>query len=280
MEMQRNCSFWPVWNNANYSYFLQQVYKENNRLPDADAINIYPSDLPFTWAGADSNSVKVLKQMISNRDSIMAVQVINEMEKIRTGNNNRKKALVIMNFRHAFNKQFVFPGGRTLKNMAFYLFEKYGNRVANVYLNTIGFSAKEEPVCIQNGKWDAAFEYLKKYDLGFDFAKSPFGKDSLDYWPLPCDFLFEDVFTGMVFNGPIEKHRILEGIPGFADPDFITEINRRVDLVMNLSPEFATKMKNYKTFLEKDKEMVNRPEDKKYYMLDSLLAKRNAWLHQ
>jgi hypothetical protein len=50
ISFQRNCSFWPVWSNKNYFYFLNKLYSINNSLPARDAVSVYPSDLPFTWA--------------------------------------------------------------------------------------------------------------------------------------------------------------------------------------------------------------------------------------
>ncbi|HEY6063512.1 MAG TPA: hypothetical protein VIV35_07880, partial [Chitinophagaceae bacterium] len=75
MFFQRNCSPWPVWSNANYSFLLDKVYVTNNKLPAAKAVNVYPSDLPFAWTGADSTAMINLRGMMNNRDSLMASQI-------------------------------------------------------------------------------------------------------------------------------------------------------------------------------------------------------------
>ncbi|HWB24894.1 MAG TPA: hypothetical protein VG738_05410 [Chitinophagaceae bacterium] len=273
IRFQRNCSFWPVWSNENYAFFLHKLYDINNQLPAGKAINVYPSDLPFTWTGADSAAMLQFKTMLAARDSIMAAQVIATFNNIKSSAQPRKKALVIMNYRHAFNQAFQI-GEHTLKNMAWFLFNKYGGRVANVLLNTVGFSGTGNFMLLQGGKWDAAFSNLGKENAGFSFTNTPFGKDSFDLWPYKTAFTYENIFTGFAFYLPIEKHYLSEGYPGLVDSAYRRELMRRIDLICIVGGEFL-KMRNLKTALQADSSFLNIKDDKKYYQLDSLISVRN-----
>jgi hypothetical protein len=274
---QRNCSFWPTWTNANYSFFLNKIYSINNSIPEEDAINVYPSDLPFNWNGADTTTILKLKAMLPGRDSIMATQIIAQFDKIKSTGQKRKKALIVMNTRHAYNKEFIYPGGYRLKNAAYFLFEKFKDRVANVFLNTIS-SDKDEFELLQDGKWDAAFKVCGKNSLGFDFFGSPFGKDSFDIVPTKTDFIYQDIFTGFVFFQPVESHRLIENIPGFVDSDFKKNIYRRIELISIFNSEIKSKMEGLKKMIEGDNPLINIQEEKKYPFLESMLIKRQYWL--
>ena len=275
VNFQRNCSFWPIWSNKNYSYFLHTLYSINKNLADKDLINVYPSDVPFTWMGADSLTMIKLRAMIGTRDSVIASQSITKFNEIKNSSQKRKKALVIMNYRHAFNQEF-FISGHSLKNTAYFLFKQYGNHVANVLLNSVGMT-NDNFTLLQDGKWDAAFKLLNKNNIGFDFKNTVFGRDSFDFWPYPTNFTYQDVFTGFVFFQPIEKHHIIEGYPGLIDPSFRDELIKRIDLICIVGGEFK-KMANLKKPLQDDNTFLNAEDDKKYYQVDTLTNKRDSWL--
>jgi hypothetical protein len=275
INFQRNCSFWPVWSNKNYSYLLHTLYSINNSLPSDKCISAFPSDLPFTWTGADSSDMVKLKTMLPNRDSIMASQIIIKFNEIKRSGQKRKKALVIMNFRHAFKQEF-FIDGHSLKNTAYFLSREYGNRVANVLLNTVGMTNNGFTL-LQEGKWDAAFKILDKENVGFSFNGAPFGKDSFDLWPYKTNFTYADIFTGFAFYLPIEKHHMVEGYPGLVDQSYRNELMNRIDLICIVGGEFL-KMKNLKQALQIDNSFLNTEQDRKYYELDSLTNKRASWI--
>lgn len=277
LYFQRHCSMWPTWTNANYSYFLKNVYLLNNKLPGTKAISLYPSDLPFSWINADSLAMIGLKLMLQNRDSIIAAQIISQFNLIKQSNQQRKKALVIMNYRHAFNQEFIIPGGHSIKNVAWYIFEKYKTRVANVMLNTVAIT-NEGFGSIQKGIWEAAFNKTGKTNLGFTFRNSPFGIDSFDYWPFHSGFIYKDIFTGFAFYRPLENHRIVEGVTGFVDSANKDEILGRIDLISIVNGEFKQKMGTLRKMIEEGNFFINNPEEKRYYNIDSLTKQRNSWL--
>lgn len=274
---QRNASMWPIWAESNYFKFYSAIYELNNLLSDDDQISVYPSDVPFVWTETDAGNITDLKPMLAARDSIIASQIITTFSSIKRSTRPGKKALVIMNFRHAFNGAFPMPGGKTLHNVGWYLFNRYGDKVANVLLNTVVYAQDGKIGLVQNGKWDAAFSKTGKESVGFNFREAPFGKDSLDLWPLNNPFTYEDVFTGVAFYLPVEKHVLAEGIPGLIDPSFTKELLRRVHLISTVGGEFKVKMADFEKAITADPTFMNQEEDKSYYQIDSLLKIREKY---
>jgi hypothetical protein len=236
MHLQRNCSFYPLWDNYNFSYFLAGLYRLNRRLPVESKVNLYPSDIPFDWQTADTASLRKFWSNVGIRDSVIAAQVIDTFEQILNASGKRKKSLMIMNYRHAFGHKFEHPLGVKPSNVGRFLFDRYGERVANVYLNSQAIAAARSDndisfSAIQDGKWDAAFEITGIRDLGFDFQGSPFGRDQFDIWPFNHDrFRFADVFTGFAFYMPLSEQRTAIGVPGIIDSAFGQELMRRNSL--------------------------------------------------
>lgn len=276
---QRNASMWPLWAEKNYFEFYVNIYRLNNSLPGDKQVNIYPSDIPFIWTEADSGNIGNLRPMLAARDSIMASQIIRNFNKIINSGQRRRKALVIMNFRHAFNQAFSMPGGQMLYNVGWYLFQQYGNKVANVFLNSVSYGDNNKIALLQKGKWDAAFDKVGKENAGFDFSGSPFGEDSLDLWPLTNPFRYEDIFTGFAFYLPVEKHIMVEGRAGLVDSAFYKELLRRIHLISSVGGEFKAKMADFERALSTDPTIMNVEERRKYFQIDTLITSRSKWLN-
>lgn len=280
MRFQRNASMWPIWAPANYAIFYSRLYDLNKVLPPDKQVNVYPSDIPFSWTEAESSNIGDLKAMLAGRDSIIASQVIEGFNRICKSTERRKKALVILNYRHAFNREFEMPGGHTLRNTAYYLFKQYNGKAANVFLNTVNYGRNDSMYLVQGGKWDAAFKKLNKESAGFNFTGSPFGKDSLDIWSLKNAFTYADVFTGFIFYQPVEKHLLAEGLPGLTDSLFKPELLRRIHLISVAGEEFKAKMAGFEKVVNSNPPLLNIDEKKKYYQLENLLLQRSYWLNR
>jgi hypothetical protein len=236
LNFQRNCSFWPLWPNKNLSFFMQRLYDLDKKLPTRNKLNLYPSDVPFTWRDMDTTWLKTFwGRTASSRDSIMAQRIITTFDSISHSPALRKKALVIMNYRHAFGHRWEYPVGVKPANVGRFLFDRYGERVANVYINGLAITEGDNLAVIQEGKWDASFEVLNMEDVGFDFAYSPFGDDTFDIWPFKShSFKYKDVFNGFAFYLPLRKHRIAYGVPGLVDSVFAQEVMRRYQLYQSV----------------------------------------------
>jgi hypothetical protein len=281
LRFQRNCSFFPLWENYNYSYFLRGLYMLNQDLQSDKKINLFNSDVPFDWNTIDEAQLKEFWNQLPTRDSVIASQVIQRFDEISGSREARRKALVIMNYRHAFGHKFERTEGVKPQNVGRYLFERYGHRVANVYINFValrdvrsdndmGFAA------IQDGKWDAAFKAVNIKDAGFNFINSPFGKDTFDIWPVKVNFTFQDVFDGFVFYLPLEEHKNVIGIPGFIDSSFAQEVVRRYALFSTLPGG------RFKPLTDIDglKNDFNVKRERHLFMLDSLSVQIDKWLRK
>jgi hypothetical protein len=279
LEFHRNASFYPLWEKRSYSYFLQKLYELNQRLPEKDKVDLYPSDMPFYWSGIDEGQYKKLWDSLPQRDSIIASQIIDNFDHILSSDAKRKKALVIMNYRHAFGHKFEYPPGKKPNNVGRFLFDKYGEKVANVYINFVAFSAVRSDnditlAAIQDGKWDAAFKATDIENRGFDFKGSPFGKDSFDIWPFESPFKYQDVFTGFVFYLPITKFRCSTGVPGIIDSTFEPEMLRRQSVYSKVSGQTSAS----DTSIQQLKDDYNIPRESPLEDLDSLTTQIDIWL--
>ena len=215
--------------------FYRKVRDLNRSLPKDLRVHIYPCDLDFDWTGATKESYGAMRKQLGRRDQVMANNVADKFNEI-SRSAGRNKALVIMNYRHAFPHIPLQQGGRTqtVENVAGFLMTYYPGKVANVMLNNVRIlpGSTDDQIAIsalQDGKWDAAFAVLGHPGLGFDFQGSPFGSDEFDYFavPFPIGRKYQEVFTGYVFYKPLGEHRMTFAIPGLLDPSFAGEMLRR-----------------------------------------------------
>lgn len=113
LELHRNASFYPLWEKQGFSYLLRSLYETNQRLSQENKVDLDPSDMPFDWSRMDEAKLKEFWNTLLSRDSIMASQIIDNFDHIRNSDAKRKKALVIMNYRHAFGHRFEHPVGKS-----------------------------------------------------------------------------------------------------------------------------------------------------------------------
>jgi len=204
----------------------------------------------------------------------MAENVIRQFNEFRQAG-TRNKALVIMDYRHAFPH---LKGEGEVHNTCGYLMAAFPGKVANVMMNSEAIlpgttDQKAVLTAVQNGKWDAAFAALNNPALGFDFKGSPFGKDDFDYWPFNTGLNYEDVFTGFVFFKPLKDHRLSFGIPGVADSRLKDEILRRCQAIGSpLSDDEAGMIANL------DKLRIFTYDDCPYLSKSDYAAKIRQWL--
>lgn len=147
----------------------------------------------------------------------------------------RRKALIIMNTRHAFRAPLTRDGVCYGDNVGSALARCHPTcgRTAFVMLNYV--SRKRRPgqdasseMPVRDGKWDAAFAALGNAPRAVTFHDSPFGDDDFDYLGFsPMKLRYRDVFDGMVFYEPLTRHRLAENIPGFYDETFRAIVRNR-----------------------------------------------------
>jgi hypothetical protein len=275
LVIYRNLSYYPLWERYPAYHFLRRLALLNSRLYGNRRIELHFCDLPFSWDGMTPQKYREFLGTLGGRDSSMARYIIRTVDGIRTSDQERKKVLVIMNYRHAFN-DYRYRDGRDRDNVGRYLFEAYPGEVANVLIHTVailpGSSAQGENVAlIQDGQWDAAFELAGNPEVGFDLAGTPFGQDECDMYPFrPPRPRYQDVFTGYVFHRPIEEHRRMVGIPGICQDGFGPPLMERYRMA-----GFEV-MKGYERQYSRDRErilVIPYPRE------DELRTEKARWLH-
>lgn len=268
LRLYRDLTFWPTWDNTNFFDFLLEVRALNRSRPAGREVRVVLADVEFSWQGLDREGYQAFRAGLGGWDRAMAECIIDEVAAMEEGT----KALVIMNYRHAFN-DFVFDDGRKGNNVGRYLFEAFPGRVANVMLSSLAVQAGStdedvhlEP--IQGGKWDAAFQLLGVEEAAFDFAGSPFGSDQFDYFPFRTQTVtYEDVFTGFIYYRPLAAHVFRSPVPGFLDEDYRPELRRRLEVAgIELSDEDLAEL------------MAPSPTETRYDTLDAMEARIGQWL--
>ncbi len=227
----QNLDFSPVWEKTNIFDFLRRLHYLNRSLSRDRQVHLYPSGMEFRWEGMTREKWTEFTRQLGRRDQIMAENVIGKFKELRQ-TRDQTKALVIMNYRHAF-PHLPITASRRAENTAGFLMEAFPGTVANVMINSVGLlpgttDQRALMTALQDGKWDAAFAVVANPSVGFEFRGSPFGADAFDYFPfIPHHRCYQDVFTGFVFFKPLEAHRLSFGLPGLIDASFGEEYRRR-----------------------------------------------------
>ena len=288
-EVYRNGFFPNVWYNTNFYDFTGKLNTLNSTLKNRKQINLFTSGSLNPSVEERKSEQGMKEYLIKNypkRDSLMASYIIKTFDSL-SQYSSRKKALVIMNYRHAFSKSYTKD-----RNVGDYLFEKYKGKTANVYINYLAslnkFDERDkdkakmfqgmEQVPIQNGKWDASFKLAGKENLGFNFKNSPFGKDNFDIWTATKnEDKYEDVFTGFVYYLPIEKHINSSGVKNF----FINSDFKKIIDDWNLFDKVTKKSEPRvlsKELEELYKKEIETVKTRKYSDLEKYQEIINQWL--
>ena len=270
-NLYRNIDYEILWGNYNYWYFLNSIYRINKDLPYDEKITLHFTDVPFDWTTCrDMTTRKEFQRRMDSgcyRDLAMGINIIKGFDRILQDSNEcRKKSLIILNSPHSYqnyicvtSKGMLYP----LNSAASYVFDYYPGKVANIMINTKR-NMDDKNYFAADGKWDAAFHFLKNPDIGFDMESSPFGDDLFDLYdrPVSNEIRYKDIFTGFIFYLPIEEWALTQGIPGIVTEDFYTELMRRERINSSVYGENPNKLKsnlkfynNKQTFHIKDREL-------------------------
>ena len=279
----QNYSNFPIWGNTNYFDYFKKLYALNQSLPKEKRIHHTFTDIDCNWEEIRNKTDYYQKvgRNLSKRDELLADKIIHDYERLITSNQERKKCLVIMNYRHAFGPVNVQMGDTSC---ASYIMRKYPNRSANVLINTVkvnfGLSnpgllrlvpAQKSP--IKNGIWDNSFKMVENKSLGFDFKDSPFGKDEFDLFIVPTRKLlkYQDVFTGYVFYKPLEVHYNSLGFKNIIANGFDEEILNRATIINDNSLDPDNNIKYVKEKITKFKKQEITINTKPYQIYSSVI---------
>lgn len=261
-KILQNYSGFPVWANTNYFNYFKKLYLLNQGLPKEKRIHHFFTDIECNWE-VIHNKEDYQKTFVANRDEMLAKKVINGYEQILISNQGRKKCLVIMNYRHAFNSTNANTedGGDSWVTCASYIMQKFPDKSANVLINQVktgfGLSKSElqgvQQSPINNGIWDNAFKAIGNKSLGFDFKDSPFGKDKFDLFLVPTweKYKYQDIFTGYLFYKPFEEHYSSYGFKNIVANGFDKEILNRATIIDDHSNDPDIDIKCVKKTIER-----------------------------
>lgn len=230
IHLLQNATFSPYWEKYNFPKLLTHLYRCNSRKKDSAKLNIYFTDVPFSWDSITTTTTYRYfeKNKLALRDSIMAYHAKIFLDTILEKGG---KALIIYNEPHAR----IYKSERTT-SAAFYIAKYFPGRIANVRLNDVEFGRRDSERSdrlIEHGKWDAAFQINGNKSIGFNLKSSPFGKDqfhSLGNRKVK-NAKHEDVYTGYIFYQPVCKWVATNGYPGVITEEFIKELNRRLSII-------------------------------------------------
>ncbi len=281
ISFQQRCSFYPLWDKYNFYFQINSIYELNQKLEPSEKIKLYLSDVELNL---DSINVDYVKDFwaneVSDRDSLIASYIIENFENIKASKGGRKKALIIMNYRHSFNNQLKKTDGSNFDNVGRFLFDKYSGHIANVLINPLKVLKSKQDVDIswqplQDGKWDAAFKLSNKDNIGFNFEGSPFGEDAFDYWTFtPHNNSYKDVFTGFVYYKQPSDFTIITGVDGLMDSSFIKTYKERVALWKNVvGDRLGNPTTDSLIFQKYSRKHISKKEG-----IDSVVVQINQWI--
>lgn len=251
LEIQRKSSWYPLWDRYNYHYLLTSLYKTNKSLPTDKKIMLHPTDIAIDWKEIKTPSdivTKILSGPVQDsRDSVIANNIVSSILRINASSSKRKKYFIILNSAHATRGVYSL-GPFKIKSATTYIFEKFGEGVANVLLNAESLSnlysttaGLPETLPILKGKLDAAFELLGNDDRGFDIMGSPLEGQRFEGMTMQDSTLNnEQVFTGFVFYKSFPRQERVNGVPGLVDETFKPELERRYKLWQGMTNSFPT----------------------------------------
>jgi hypothetical protein len=202
----------PLWDKTNYIHLMKGIHSINRGLPTGKKVKLHPTG-GLSIEG-EPTAEKYDRMMVNyiRTDFDMANHIRETFDAMKE-KNPAAKALVIMNFRHAFNFGFDELGGLNAGNL---LYNLYPRRTAHVMIN--GYRSWDFGA-VQDGRWDAAFKVAGVEDAGFDLAGTPFGECDFDYVNEKYreGRTYKDVFTGFVFYRPFAKFETWIGWEGLVD---------------------------------------------------------------
>jgi hypothetical protein len=221
-EVHFNIQWIPFWEKTNYVQFHRDIYNINKKLPANKKINVYPTDVQYSWKLNDNHPIEQLKsfyELLSYRDLIMGNNAADALYKIFSS--SRKKALIIYNTPHSCK----YYKSTDWKFFAYQVIaDRFPGKVANVALNWAAANGYNEPYTglSNDGKWDAAFAACDNKSIGFDLSGTIFGDDNFDFM-FHVDYdephTFKDVYHGFIFYKPASEWIISRGIPIFCNLD-------------------------------------------------------------
>jgi hypothetical protein len=264
----RDCDYNPWWHCSSFPLLLKQIQKINRI--NENNIQLHPCDVKFNWNTCHTSEDYKEWDTWTNRDSLIYDNFIKKYKSINL-RENRDKALIIMNYSHAFLSN-MYNGNEFVSFFGNYVKRNFGSKARSVYIMGLGYpNNMNEYDLVQNGKWDYYFETYTNRNVGIDLSDSPFGNETFDAWPLSrnMDSLkYKDVFTDLIFYRSISDHKLSVGWNNYISEEFNDEFYRRFEICSE-----AKRLSITKDQLPKVIRYLNSTHETKYEKLDSLKEK-------
>ena len=277
LAIYRDLDYTILWEKYNYYFLLNSIFETNKNRDEKDKILLFPLDLEFDWKNFDCHSQYKLfdeysENSIIDRNIIMGKNFVNFYEYAKKRNPERRKALVIQNTYHGYiriPKFLPLPTQPDIYSTSEYIFKTYPEKTTNIYINyfTQGF----QNGLTNDGLFDAAFNFTKTDNIGFDLKNSPFGNSKFDLYNFGGDYEkvnFDYIFEGMIFYKPVAEMNLVTGIPNVYPIEFEKQFYERMALIDGIS---------YDKSIKENKELLKELNTKSEVKLqDSIVQKINS----
>jgi hypothetical protein len=274
-----------LWGAYNYYYMLSEVWEMNKNRKMEDKILIFPLDITFDYNNIQTYRERnIIYWQIFNRgdrDLTIGRNFVTYYEKVKK---EKKKALVILNTMHGYKQMPTYlplPTRPLIRFAGEFIYKTYPDKTFNIYINCTNMDNGKLP---NHGIIDAAFEYTKKNDAGFDLKNTPVGNTKFDLFDF-ADWFKEEgydtninydyIFDGMIFYKPLREMIIKVGIPDIYSKEYEDMFLKRIALTMNKTLE------NDKEYIEAALKEVNTPVEiplDKWFDVESWAKQIKKWI--
>ena len=229
---------------------LSEVYDINQNRKEEEKILIFPTDVAFDYneyqtseAWATFNKLNSYPWM--DRDVIMGRNFVNFYESSKRKYPERKKALVIQNTYHGYTRiptYLPLPTKPDIYSTGEYIYKTYPEKTFNIYINFLRSTGGFKELS-NEGIIDAAFEYTKKDNIGFDLKNTPIGNTKFDLYQFgggyDTNVNFAYIFDGMIFYKPLKDLVLKWFIPNLYPKEYETQYFSRMAIIRNQTLEEA-----------------------------------------
>lgn len=265
LSIERDLDFFVIWDKYNYYHLLSEVYEINKNRKTEDKILIFPTDVAFDWNNfTTSEAYNLFLDLLENRRNgidrnvIMGQNFVDSYEETKYKNPNKTKALVIQNTYHGYTRKppYYIPTEPLIYSTGEYIYKTYPDKTFGIYINYLRTTGGWT-LLSNNGIIDAAFEYTKKDNIGFDLKDTPIGNSKFDlYWfGWGHNVNFDYIFDGMIFYRPLKEIILKQGIPNVYPKEYEEQFFRRMAIINNQTLEEAMNDKENIDFLKE----INNP---------------------
>jgi hypothetical protein len=284
LNIYRDIDCFVTWENYNYYQLISEVYEVNKNRKTENKILIFPTDVAFDWNDfTTSEAYNLFLDLLENRtrgidrNVIMGRNFVHFYETVIYENPDKKKALVIQNTYHGYTRKPPYSSEPLIYSTGEYIYKTYPNKTFGIYINCLRTTIEWNKLS-NDGIIDAAFEYTKKNNIGFDLKDTPIGNTKFDlYWfGWGHSINFDYIFDGMIFYKPLKELVLKQGIPNYYPKEYEEQFFYRIALDRNQTLEEAMNDKENIELLKEINTPIERSLDKE--TLEAIDEQIRKWI--